>query len=338
MNDLPRSAGPTRDEILRSVGLFILSLLCVFWVYDRNQPPGADSLAAAMQFSAGLMCILLAHELGHYIVARRHGFELTLPYFIPVPFFLGTFGAVIGLRSLPRTRTALLEMGAAGPFAGFAVAAVLLFIGLPMDTPKTVDEVVTAIMSQPVDPIHIPDWLVWILQPLNDLLEWAFPTPPNTIVLSISHEPLIMDLLSLLTSGRMPGRYDELSPLSQAGWFGCMMTAVNLMPIGQLDGGHIANALAPRLAPRLIRPLLLAAVVAGVLVYPGWLVWALIIRAIGAAHSIDVPTTPTLTTRARVVAVLAAITFALTFIPKPLEIEYAPIPTAFATSAVEGAP
>ena len=327
MND----SGPTRDEILRSIGLFVLTLVCVFWAYLRSHDLSLDDGGAvpAAQFACGLMSILLAHEMGHYLVARRHGFSLSLPYFIPFPFFLGTFGAIIRLRSPPRTRTALLEMGAAGPICGFVVAVALMIVGLPQDVPQTLDQVVAdqlAAMQVASPGRELPAVLMWVLQALNDFFALFWSVPPNTMQIPISQDPPVMDLVGLVTSGRIPGRYDLLSPLAEAGWFGCLLTAINLLPIGQLDGGHIANALSPKWAPKIVRPLIGVAFLAGVLLYPGWIVWALLILALGAWTSLPVPEEPGLTPRARVVAVLAALTFGLCFVPQPIEIENVPLP------------
>ena len=116
--------------------LFVATFACVFLVYGfqwtgSNPLTDADSATASAKFAGALMAILLAHEMAHYWVARAHGFALSLPYFLPFPAAFGTFGAIIRLRSLPPSRTGLLEMGAAGPIAGFVVAAVAIVAGLP---------------------------------------------------------------------------------------------------------------------------------------------------------------------------------------------------------------
>ena len=339
MND----SGPTRDEIVRSIGLFVLTLVCVFWAYAQSHQLSFDDGGAwgAAQFACGLMAILLAHEMGHYLVARRHGFALSLPYFIPFPFFLGTFGAIIRLRSPPRTRTALLEMGAAGPICGFVVAVALMAIGLPQDVPQTLDQVLATAFSQlpataPPER-ELPAFLETALVAIGQVLERISPTPPNTFPLGIYHEPPVMDLVSWLSVDRLPGRYDTFSPLAEAGWFGCLLTAINLLPIGQLDGGHIANALSPKWAPKIVRPLIALAFLAGVLVYPGWILWALLILLLGAWTSLPVPHEPGLTPRARLIALLAALTFGLSFVPQPIEIENVPLPEGFrsGTATVE---
>jgi membrane-associated protease RseP (regulator of RpoE activity) len=157
-------------------------------------------------FAATLMGILLCHELGHYVVARRHGVDVSLPYFIPVPpqVTLGTLGAVIRMRTPISDRNVLFDVGAAGPIAGLVIALPLLVVGL------TLSEV------GPIKP--------------DDMIEG------NSVMYA---------LLKLAVFGRwLPsGGIDvHLHPMAEAGWVGLLITMINLMPIGQLDGGHIARA------------------------------------------------------------------------------------------------
>jgi membrane-associated protease RseP (regulator of RpoE activity) len=157
-------------------------------------------------FAATLMSILLCHELGHYIVARRAGVEVSLPYFIPVPpqVTLGTLGAVIRMRKPISDRNVLFDVGAAGPIAGLVVAIPLLVVGLTLSE---------------VGPIR-----------------------PNSF---IEGNSILYALLKLAVFGRwLPaGGVDVyLHPMAEAGWVGLLITMINLMPIGQLDGGHIARA------------------------------------------------------------------------------------------------
>lgn len=157
-------------------------------------------------FAATLMSILLCHELGHYVIGRRRGVDVSLPYFIPVPpqFTLGTLGAVIRMRRPISDRNALFDVGAAGPIAGLVVAIPLLVVGL------TLSEVA------PIKP--------------EDMIEG------NSILYA---------LLKYAVFGRwLPsGGIDvQLHPMAFAGWVGLLITMINLMPIGQLDGGHVARA------------------------------------------------------------------------------------------------
>src|SRR5262249_19738430 len=153
-------------------------------------------------YAATLLGILLTHEMGHYVVARRHGIDVSLPYFIPVPFALGTMGAVIRMRSPIPTRDALIDVGAAGPLAGLAVAVPLLLWGLA---------------ESPVTPI-----------------------PPGGAIEGNSLGYLVC---KLLVKGRVlpgDGLDVQLSPMAMAAWVGLLVTFINLIPLAQLDGGHIA--------------------------------------------------------------------------------------------------
>ncbi|MCK6505424.1 site-2 protease family protein [Myxococcota bacterium] len=327
---------PVGGEGLRgrvtSAALFLITGLCVYWVYGTQWMQGAPfsdgpTARGAARFAAGLMGLLLAHEMGHYLVARAHGFRLSLPFFLPVPFAFGTFGAIIQLRSLPRSRTALLEMGAAGPLAGFAVALLLFALGLPETQAHTQPELVVASAQVLAELASLPapepgPWDVIFEAPVLRHL-FAAP-PPGTIPMLILANPPVMDLLGLVFLGRVPGRYDVLDPLAMAGWVGCLVTAVNLLPIGQLDGGHVFNALAPRFAGRLSRLGVGLAILAG-LWWPGWAFWGLLLLGLRAWRSLPVPPHPGPRPRARVVALLAGLTFLSCFMPRPLEVEHLPL-------------
>jgi membrane-associated protease RseP (regulator of RpoE activity) len=237
-------------------------------------------------FALALMAVLSAHELAHYWVAKRHGFALSLPYFIPFPFAFGTLGAVIRLKSFPKTRTGLLEMGAAGPIAGALVAFGCLFFGL----------LGTEVVEAP---------------PLSD----------EGVEILIFGNPPVMDVFGELLLGSAPGRYDVLTPLALAGWVGCFLTALNLLPVGQLDGGHIVNALVPKWAPRISKAVLFGLLIAGYFLWEGWAVWAILLLGMGAWESLEVPPRPGLTVRARIVACVVFVGMLLCFMPKPIETE-----------------
>jgi len=166
-------------------------------------------------FAATLMGILLCHELGHYVIGRRRGVDVSLPYFIPMPpqLSLGTLGAVIRMRKSIEDRSALFDVGAAGPIAGLVVAVPLLVIGLSLSS---------------VGPIHPFRWF------------WSAPTE-----IDIEGNSILYALLKYAVFGRwLPsdGVDVQLHPMALAGWVGLLITMINLMPIGQLDGGHIARA------------------------------------------------------------------------------------------------
>jgi membrane-associated protease RseP (regulator of RpoE activity) len=180
------------------VGLFAACCATTWW-------------AGGPAFAATLMTILLCHELGHYVVSRRHRIDVSLPYFIPLPpvISVGTLGAVIRMRKPIEDRNALFDVGAAGPIAGLVVAIPLLVVGL---------------MLSHLEPLQLDEHHHYPLLEGNSIL---------------------YALLKYAVFGRwLPsGGVDvRLHPMADAGWFGLFLTVINLMPIGQLDGGHIARA------------------------------------------------------------------------------------------------
>jgi membrane-associated protease RseP (regulator of RpoE activity) len=265
------------------------------------------NFAAGIRFSGPLMAILLAHEFGHYIAASRHRVPASPPYFIPVPFFLlGTMGAVIAMRGRIKRRDALLDIGAAGPLAGLAVALPVLIFGL---------------IESPVEllPAGKSFWM--------------------------EGRSIFYLVLLYLIKGPIPQGYDiMLSQTALAGWAGLFITMINLLPIGQLDGGHIAYALfgerqeafSQRL--RALLPLLAigTALLYGLPAYlhgergdalmnelsngMHWFVWWLILvilrRTSGLEHP---PTEPgSLSPRRRLVAALTLLIFFLLVMPSPM--------------------
>ena len=290
---------PSKNELRRAWLFFGLTLASVYftygWLWEEGSPfSDRGTMVRSAVFSGALMAILGAHELAHYWVARRHGFALSLPYFIPFPLAFGTLGAVIRLRSLPKTRTGLLEMGAAGPLAGAVLALLCLVIGLQgtvaVEAPPVVDEGI-------------------------DLL--------------IFGNPEVMNLVGTWMTGEPPGRYDTLTPLALAGWVGCFLTALNLLPVGQLDGGHITTALSPRWAPAISKLCLALLLIAGVFFWEGWAAWAILLLVMGAWEGLEVPPESRLTTRAKGVALVTFVCFLLCFMPRPIQEEtvaFMPLP------------
>lgn len=202
----------TQDESFpRAVLLFFLTLLSMFWVGAEHA--GADlareglaALSRGAAFALPLMAILLAHEFGHYIAARIHHVETSLPYFIPMPFALfGTFGAVIRMRGRASNRNALFDIGAAGPLAGLVVALPVLVYGLVTSRVELLD--------------------------------------PQLSYLVEGRSLLYLALLALTHGSIPPGHDIMLTPTALAGWAGLLVTMMNLVPVGQLDGGHVAFAL-----------------------------------------------------------------------------------------------
>jgi membrane-associated protease RseP (regulator of RpoE activity) len=241
-------------------------------------------LARGLPYAVTLMAILLAHEAGHFLMCVRYGVSASFPYFLPgppLPPLPGTFGAFIRIRARFPDRRALFDVGAAGPWAGFVVALVATVFGLGR--------------SQ------------------------VLPAPPVTNVVILG-DSLVMTLLTRLILGADPSTV-MLSPIAYAGWFGFLVTALNLMPVGQLDGGHVVYAAAGR-SLRFVSAILIAFVVwLGLTGWPGWFVWAaLTMGLLGLGHppteNDELPLG-----RGRQLASLATfVIFVLTFVPEPLKI------------------
>ena len=218
------------------------------------QNPGA--WAVGLPYALGVMLILGVHEMGHYLTARRHGVRVSLPYFIPVPFGLGTFGAFISMPPLLKSRRQLFDIGVAGPLAGLVIAIPALAIGLQWSEVLATDPAsVAGHMSRGVS----------------------------------VNQSMLLALVSKLAIGDAvaQGHYLVLHPLAFAGWLGLMITALNLLPVGQLDGGHIANALFGRARAAWVGKVALGGmVVLGLFVWPGLISWALIVYFIAGRPGI----------------------------------------------------
>jgi membrane-associated protease RseP (regulator of RpoE activity) len=319
---------------VRAVVLFCVTTVSCWFTYGFFWGGGdvtSDPVLAwkAAQYAGALMGILLAHEMGHYVVARRHGLDQSLPQFIPFPMAFGTLGAIIRLRSLPQSRTVLLEVGAAGPLAGFAVAIVVMAIGLP----GTVEHAAPIVVTEwPLPPLEAPGpyltALGGVLSVLGTVIEaiadvfGGLPEiePFEGTPLLVLANPALMDGLGHLVLGGPPGRYADIPPLVLAAWAGCFVTAMNLLPIGQLDGGHIFNSLAPTWARKVSLVGVGVIALCGML-WGGWLMWAGLLGLLGAWRSLPLPERPLPSRRARVLAGLAVIAFVACFMPTPIEDE-----------------
>lgn len=256
----------------------------------------AAAVAPGLWFSLPLLLILGVHETGHYALARRHGMDVSPPYFIPVPPFvslIGTFGAFIRLRSPLLNRAVLLDMGAAGPLAGFALSIPAVLMGLMMSSRATdMPPEVTASIGFLVDNQYLP-----------------------------MGESLAFAALRALTPMRGAG-FVDLHPLAIAGWMGLFFTALNLIPVGQLDGGHVVYALSQR-AHRVAGLLTLALLFAMGTQWMGWLVWGVLILVVGRGRIAHPPVFDPgfrLNGPRRIVAWACIVIFVLTFVPVPFQI------------------
>jgi membrane-associated protease RseP (regulator of RpoE activity) len=287
--------------------LFGLTLLSTFFVglgmslsyvhpgaqsLDVLPGPGARAfleprvLLLGLLYSAVLMAILLGHELAHFLTCRRYGIAATLPFFIPAPNLIGTFGAVIKIKSPIRQKHQLFDVGVSGPLTGFLLALPALAVGLAFSK--------------------------------------IAPVPAGDGNLSLG-EPLLLKLLTALFFRHRfpPGADVVLHPVAFAGWVGLLVTALNLFPIGQLDGGHITYSLVGRKAGLISLAVLAAFVVMGVLCFAGWFLWGgigllfILMRRLKHPPILDedVP----LSLGRRIMGVVIVLVFMLSFIPDPVK-------------------
>jgi membrane-associated protease RseP (regulator of RpoE activity) len=256
---------------------FVFPLFHLGWIAERPA-----RLIMGLPFSLTLLGILLSHEFGHFFLAERNGVYATLPYFIPAPTFIGTFGALIRIKSPIRSRKALFDIGIAGPIAGFLVAVPVLFWGLAL--------------SKPMPP-----------GATNSVLVFGYPL----VFQIVSH------MLMPFRSHPVPLGGLYLHPVAVAAWVGMFATALNLLPGGQLDGGHITFAVAPRAHKWVTRVTIVVLIVMGKF-WPGWWIWALILGLTGMRHP-NVPKWPDIGPGRRWLAVLAVVMLAVTVVLTPVQ-------------------
>jgi len=298
----PRTSFFAKDRPWLNVILFILTVGSVFLVglswsssFLYAEKYAADPhfrsdfglladpriIGLSLLYAVVLMAILLAHEMGHYLMCRRYGLSATLPFFIPAPTLIGTLGAFIKIRSPIMRKHRLFDVGAAGPLAGFILALPALIIGLALSK--------------------------------------IVPSIPREEAL-IFGEPLLLRFASLfLLKGAGPGLDVVLHPVAFAGWVGVLVTSLNLLPLGQLDGGHIAYAVfGPKI--RTISKIVLGALfVMGLIFWVGWLIWFFLLLIMGLKHPRVWDEEGPLGRRRTIIAAVIAVIFILSFIPAPVQ-------------------
>jgi membrane-associated protease RseP (regulator of RpoE activity) len=242
--------------------------------------------------------------MGHYVLARLHGVDATLPYFIPVPFGVGTFGAVMRMRSLPPSRRATLDIGVAGPLAGFAVALPLLLWGVAHSTL--------------IDAAALPQG--GLDSPLKLFLAWREGRLDEAAgAIQLMGDSLVTWGAQRLVWGRLSAGQDLLlHPVAFAAWLGMLVTTLNLVPIGQLDGGHLTYALLGReRALRASRLASWALLACGLVLSWNWLVWWLLSRTVVGLHHPAAWDERPLDPARRAVALLGLALLVATFVPVP---------------------
>jgi membrane-associated protease RseP (regulator of RpoE activity) len=238
----------------------------------------SSHILLGIPFSFTLLLILMAHEMGHYLCSRYYGVDATLPFFIPFPSLFGTMGAFIRIRSPIRSRAALFDIGIAGPIAGFVTALGVLLLALPLSK-----------IAAPS--ASAPD--IQLGYPFIFRLLWA-----------------------MLPQGETPLQAVYLHPIAIAAWIGMFATALNLLPGGQLDGGHIVFSLAPRAHRKISWLTILVLVPMAIYFCYIWLVWAIVLRVTSMRHPM-VAEWPGVTGIRRWIAGFGLVMLILTFWPAP---------------------
>ena len=278
--------------LLTTTGVGILHYLSFAGNFERRDVAfGWDSVAQGFWYSLTILAILGAHEMGHYLYCRRYNVDATLPFFIPLPpfiFLTGTLGAVIRIRERFPDRKALFDIGVAGPIAGFVVLVPALFYGLSLS-----------------EIVLVP------------------PRSPNLILLG---EPLLFRWAVELMHGPIAAGYEiNMHPIVFACWFGMLATAANLLPFGQLDGGHLTYAL---LRHRATPISLLTVVVAVVMTWfsLSWLLMTVLMVAMlflmGPRHPPTIYDHEPLPRSRHVVAAIAFAIFVVCFTPTPIQVDF----------------
>lgn len=281
----PRESNPAINLLLLLAT--ILTTLFVGAGYVATTTNEMFMLWRGWPFSLSLMVILSAHELGHYFAARYHNVPVSLPYFIPLPMpgSIGTLGAFIQLKAPVKNKRALLDVGAAGPWAGIVFAIPILFFGLAT--------------SQ------------------------VLPLPADTTYMAEGNS-LLYALMKIIIFGRFlpAGGLDvHLNQVAWAGWVGLLVTSLNLIPVGQLDGGHVAYVLLGKWAKNLFWPVI---IILGILVVLTgtltWILWIALLLLFGRRYAVPLDDVTELDPRRKVFAILTLLLFFLVFIPLPMQI------------------
>ena len=314
---VPSKPDPKPTRVSVNIILFILTVLCV--LYAGAQPEGqmpndtagqilffAKTLLSGWPYALSLMSILLAHEFGHYLMSRYHKTPATLPYFIPFPFPpLGTMGAAIVMQGTPKNKRVLFDIGVAGPLAGIIVAIPVLFLGLSLSHLDVIKPIIGTFQEG--------NSLLYLLA---KYLTFGKLLPAPASLNGIT--PSMYWLKYFFTGQPYPiGATDVfVSPVAFAGWAGLLVTALNLIPAGTLDGGHVVYSWFGEKAARAFPYIILGLFALG-LFWMGWWIWTVLLLWLGRVHAEPLDQITPLDLNRRAIAVLVILIFILTFSPVP---------------------
>lgn len=272
-----------KTDYLLPIILLLLTIFSTIFIgsLNRGGNPFASirDLILGLPFSFSILTILGGHELGHYLTARRHGVLATLPHFLPIPHpLIGTMGAFIRIKSVIPSRKALIQVGLAGPLVGFLIAIPITIIGLKYSQVISTEELKGG--------IGLGSSLIFTI-----LSKIFFPQiPPKTDIL--------------------------LHPMAFAGWLGFFVTAMNLLPLGQLDGGHIAYAVFYKKV-RIVMLIIIGLMALLGIRWPGWYFWIFLVFILGLRHPPVQDEITGLEKREKILALIALTLLILTFTPFP---------------------
>lgn len=271
-----------------SIFLFIATILSTLLVgasYSAATISESFQIWRGWPFSLSIMAILTSHELGHYFAARYHKVPVSPPYFIPLPFLslIGTLGAFIRLKGRAQNRRVLLDIGAAGPLAGFIFAMPILLIGLA---------------TSEIGPLPSGPYIL----------------EGNSILYLLAKFAIFQEVL--------PGNGIDVSlnQVAWAGWVGLLVTSINLLPLGQLDGGHMAYVLFGRRARQFFWPVIIGLGLISIFTASFmWAIWIVMLFYVGRIHAEPLDDVTPLDPTRRAIAIMTLVLFVLTFTPIPLQ-------------------
>ncbi len=277
--------------------------------FPTNLSSWITFLVGGLPFALALMAILACHEFGHYLAGRYHKTAVTLPFFIPFPFsYFGTMGAFIQLKEPPKNRRILLDIGIAGPLAGLVVAIPILIYGLYHSQVGRIP------VQLPLGQIFEGNSILYLL--LKFIAKGQLLPQPATYA---GVSPWFYWIRYFFTGSPLPagGMDVNLNPIAWAGWAGLLVTSLNLIPAGQLDGGHVMYVLLGKYTNRLLPIILVALVLLG-FVWNGWWLWAALIFLLGRYHAEPLDQITPLDPKRQALALFGVIVFILVFMPVPL--------------------
>lgn len=310
----PKQPEPKKEKVSTNIILFVLTVFSVMLAGAQpagpvpNDPAGqmlllAKSILTGWPFALSLLGILVAHELGHYFMSRHHKTPASLPYFIPFPLSpLGTMGAAIIMRGIPKNKRVLFDIGIAGPIAGLVVAIPVLFFGLSLSTLGTIDPNPNSFIEG------------------NSLLYLfaKYFTFGQLLPAPVEPQGFLYWLQYFFTGRPIPfGGLDVfIHPIAFAGWAGILVTALNLIPVGTLDGGHIIYALLGEKARKAF-PFIIALLIVLGISWSTWWLWAALLFWLGRVNAQPLDQITTLDPARRLIAYTMIIIFVLVFMPVP---------------------